>query len=157
MSKMSVTEFAAKIQAKNRICFGDVQRLQRDVLPDGITSREEAETLIGLDRQVPKIDSDWALWLIPAIVQFVVWGERPTGVVQEETVNWLVTALAGDGVPPATRMARHIAREIAEEAHAFENEALAALLGLAGSPGHERRAGKRAPKSEAAAEAAIAA
>jgi hypothetical protein len=156
MSKMSVSEFATKIQSKNRICFGDVQRLQRDVLPDGITSREEAEMLIGLDREVPKIDSDWALWLIPAIVQFVVWGARPTGVVQEETVKWLVSALAGDGVPPATRMARHIAREIAEEAHAFENEALAALMSLAGVPAHERRAPKRSAKAERA-DAAIAA
>jgi len=156
MTQMSLSDFATKIRAKNRICFGDVQRLQRDVLPGGITSREDVETLLGLDRQVPKIDSDWGLWLIPAIVNFVVWTERPTGVVQEETVKWLVTALAGDGVPPATRIARHIAREIAEEAHAFENDALAALAALAGTPAQERRT-KRAPKVVEAAEACIAA
>jgi hypothetical protein len=53
-------------------------------------------------------------------------------------------------------MARHIAREIAEEAHAFENDALAALMSLAGVPAHERRAPKRPAKAEPA-EASIAA
>jgi hypothetical protein len=157
MTQISLSDFATKIRNKNRICFGDVQRLQRDVLPGGITSRDEVETLLGLDRQVPKIDSDWSLFLIPAIVNFVVWGERPTGVIQEETVKWLVTALAGDGVPPASRIARHIAREIAEEAHAFENDALAALQALAGAPAEARRASRRAPKIIEAADAQIAA
>jgi hypothetical protein len=156
MTKISLADFATKIHAKNRICFGDVQRLQRDVLPDGITSREEAEALLRLDRQVPKIDSAWGLFLVPAIVNFVVWGERPTGVVEEHTVKWLVTALAGDGVPPATRIARLIAREIAEEAHAFENDSVAALAALAGAPAQERRSLKRSPKAEPA-EIAIAA
>jgi hypothetical protein len=156
MTKISLADFATKIHAKNRICFGDVQRLQRDVLPDGITSREEAEALLRLDRQVPKIDSAWGLFLVPAIVNFVVWGERPTGVVEEHTVKWLVTALAGDGVPPATRIARLIAREIAEEAHAFENDSLTALAALAGAPAQERRSLKRSPKAEPA-EIAIAA
>jgi hypothetical protein len=32
-----------------------VQRLRRDVLPDGIAAREEAELLVQLDREVGRI------------------------------------------------------------------------------------------------------
>jgi hypothetical protein len=39
MITVSLSEFAAKVRQKNRISFGDVRRLQRDILPDGIASR----------------------------------------------------------------------------------------------------------------------
>jgi hypothetical protein len=104
--------------------------LQRDVLPDlpdGISSREEAELLIELDRDVSRADDAWSGFLIATLVDFVVWAERPTGIVDEDTACWLATALTGDSAAPPTRTARLIAREVAEEAQAFENDALAAL------------------------------
>jgi hypothetical protein len=44
--------FARRVRETGRINFGDVKRLQRDILPDGISSREEAELLLTLDRIV---------------------------------------------------------------------------------------------------------
>ena len=38
----------AEADAPRRISFGDVKRLQRDILPDGISSREDAELLLTL-------------------------------------------------------------------------------------------------------------
>ena len=35
--------FVAKAQASNRLLYGDLRRLQRDVLPTGATSREDVE------------------------------------------------------------------------------------------------------------------
>ena len=35
---ISLSDFAIKVRSKNRISFGDVQRLQRNVIPDGIGS-----------------------------------------------------------------------------------------------------------------------
>src|SRR5205085_11892192 len=81
MTKVSLSDFAAKILRNGRISFGDAQRLQRDILPDGLTSREEAEILIGLDRGAAKADAAWGRWLAATLVDFVVWGERPTGIV----------------------------------------------------------------------------
>ena len=127
MNKFSLSEFASKISEKNRVTFADLQRLQRDFLPDGIGSRDDAELLIGLDRDIARADAGWSRFLVSAIVDFVVWGERPTGIVKEETAQWLAAALAGDGGVPSPRSARLIAREIAEEAQAFENNALADL------------------------------
>jgi hypothetical protein len=123
MSEHSLSEYADKIFQKDRISFGDVQRLQRSVLPNGVASREEAELLIELDRRVEKSDDTWRRCLVAMIVDFVVWSERPTGVVEEDTARWLSAALDGS----ASSTARLIVREIAEEAQAFENDALLAL------------------------------
>ena len=124
---VSLSDYSIKVRSKNRISFGDVQRLQRNVLPDGIGSREEAELLIDLDREMARTDRAWERWLVTAIVDFVVWAERPTGVVDENTAIWLAAALNGPESTRSTRTARLIAREIAEEAQGFENEALATL------------------------------
>jgi len=97
--------------------------LQRNVLPDGTGSREDAELLIGLDREMARTDRAWERWLVATIVDFVVWAERPTGVVDENTANWLAAALNGPETTPPTNTARLIAREIAEAAQGFENEA----------------------------------
>jgi hypothetical protein len=124
---ISLSDFASKVRSKNRISFGDVQRLQRNVLPDGIGSREDAELLIDLDREMARTDRAWERWLVATIVDFVVWAERPTGVVDENTAIWLAAALNGGESTRTTKTARLIAREIAEEAQGFENEALATL------------------------------
>src|SRR5690349_17618852 len=55
--------FATKVAAKSRITFGDVCRLRRDVLPDGVACRAEAEALLNLDRLVGRADSSWVEWL----------------------------------------------------------------------------------------------
>jgi hypothetical protein len=139
MAEDSLSDYAGKILKKGRISFGDVQRLQRDVLPDGIRSREEAELLLDLDRRVEKSDAAWGRCLAVIIVDFVVWGERPTGVVDEDTACWLSATLAGqDGL--AGKRARLIVREIVEEAQAFENDALLAIADLGRASHNSRRA-----------------
>jgi hypothetical protein len=50
--------FASKARASNRLLYGDLRRLQRDVLPTGATSREEVEVLLSLDR-IERVDRDW--------------------------------------------------------------------------------------------------
>jgi hypothetical protein len=49
MDTAPLTLFAQKVLASNRLLFADLRRLRRDVLPNGITTREEAELLLGLD------------------------------------------------------------------------------------------------------------
>jgi hypothetical protein len=123
--EVSLSDFAEKVRAKNRITFGDVRRLQRDVLPDGIESREQAELLFELDRSIPRIERSWEACLVALVVDFVVWVERPTGIVDQATAEWVSTVL---GAPEAaTRTARLIAREIADEAAGFESGALTSL------------------------------
>jgi hypothetical protein len=117
MNTTNLQDFVTKTAAKNRITFGDVRRLQRDVLPDGISTREEAELLIRLDGEVARADGAWIEWLVASVTNFVVWGERPTGAVETEAAVWLKELLAATG---PTKAARRIAREIRREAERVE-------------------------------------
>ena len=85
MINLSLQVFANKVQKTGRISFGDVKRLQRDILPEGISSREEAEILLALDRTLGRADCYFADWLVAMMVDFVVWGTRPTGTIDTDT------------------------------------------------------------------------
>jgi hypothetical protein len=134
MISKALNHFATKIAAKNRIGFGDVRRLQRDILPDGLMTREEAELLLALDRSIGRADRAWSEFLVGAVVEFVVWSERPTGQVDEDMTRWLAGVL---GSGPLTRSGRLITLEIAREANSgtaqpegMEAEAAAPSLSL---------------------------
>src|SRR3712207_718651 len=131
MSTLSLQSFANNATATGRIGLGDVRRLQRDILPEGILSRNEAELLLALDRGVGCADPAWTDWLAAALVDFVVWGERPTGYVDPATAAWLTGALEAGG--PATRTARLIAREITREAQGADGALVAFASGGTGA------------------------
>ena len=106
-------QFIESLLSRRRITAADVKHLQRELLQDGISSRAVADALLALDRTLDA-DPSWADFLTPAIVDFAVWGSRPTGVINAETANWLLTALTmGDPTPTALR----ILDEIAASAH----------------------------------------
>jgi hypothetical protein len=106
-------QFIEGVMTRKRITAEDVKHLHRDLLADGIPSRPVADALLALDRTL-EADPLWADFLTPAIVDFAVWGLRPTGVINSETANWLLTALTiGDPTPTALR----ILEEIAASAH----------------------------------------
>src|SRR5215204_4625454 len=113
MINSSLQIFANKVQEAGRISFGDVKRLQRDILPDGISSREEAELLLTLEQTVGLADRAFGDWLVATMVDFVVWGLRPTGTVDAETAAWLAPFLVGQRT---TKTMRRLARELAAEA-----------------------------------------
>src|SRR3954447_6174153 len=113
MINSALQAFASKVQKAGRISFGDVKRLQRDALPDGISCREEAELLLTLEQSVSRADRAFSDWLVAMMVDFVVWGLRPTGSVDAETAAWLTPFLVGQR---ATKTMRRLARELAAEA-----------------------------------------
>ena len=85
--------FVNKVTASNRIVFGDLRRLQRDVLPTGATSREEVETLLSLD-SMGNVDEDWPGYLVTTVKEFVLSTSDPSGSVDADTAAWLVMALS---------------------------------------------------------------
>jgi hypothetical protein len=117
MVNSSLQTFINKVQAAGRISFGDVHRLQRGILPDGISAREEAELLLTLAQTVGRADRAFGDWFVAMMVDFVVWGMRPTGTVDAETATWLAPFLVGQRT---TKTMRRLARELAAEAdHVF--------------------------------------
>jgi hypothetical protein len=124
MTASSLQEFVAKAAAKRRITFGDVRRLRRDILPDGLLNRTQTELLLNLDREIPRADGAWTDWLVAAVVDFAVWGERPTGSVEGDAARWLTEVLTrGERL---TKAGRRIAREVRREAQTV-GEPLASL------------------------------
>jgi len=109
-------DFVADRAARSRITFGDVRRLQRDYLPGGISSCEEAELLIRLDGAVGRADKAWTEWLVEAVVEFALGSDAPEAGEQAGGRERLKDILAAAG----TRAARRIAREIQRAAERVE-------------------------------------
>jgi hypothetical protein len=100
-------DFVARIEAKARITFGDVRRLQRDHLPGGLSSFEEARILLQLDANVARTDRAWFGWLVTTIVDFAVPSEGTRAADDA-----LEAQLALENA--SARARRRIAREIRE-------------------------------------------
>jgi hypothetical protein len=103
--------FVDRVIAAGHISSDEVRHLHREILPDGIPSRAVADALLALDRTLTT-DELWSDFLTPAVVNYAVWGSRPTGVVNAETANWLLTALTiGEPTPTALRILQEILAE----------------------------------------------
>ena len=103
--------FVTKVTRNHRIVFGDLRRLQRDVLPTGPATREEIETLLSLD-SLGQVDDDWPGYLVATVKDFVLSTSDPPGSVDADTAAWLVTTLS-DARP---RSAAAIMRAVLSEA-----------------------------------------
>lgn len=136
MINSDLRDFIERVIENQRISERDVKVLQRDVLPDGFNSREDAEALVALDRVIDADDS-WAEALCTLMVDFVVWGARPTGHVTGTDALWLAAVLEV-GVP--TERALRIAYAIVEEAQQVDEALLSFIL----------RGRQRAPRELAA-------
>ena len=124
MSTTSLHHFVDRVLAEDRILFADIKRLQRDILPAPITSREDAEILLFLDSAVHRTDRAWAAYLIVTIRDFAVWGLDPAGSLDRGKAEWIMAALAC-AAPPKT--ARVILREILQEARRIDPDAFLEL------------------------------
>jgi hypothetical protein len=110
MNNGKLQDFASSAMARSQISFGDVRRLQRDCLPHGITTRDEAESLIALDATLVRADKAWAAWLVPALADFVT-AQQPADVSgTDATKAWLQGLLARS--PSSAGLGRKIARHI---------------------------------------------
>jgi hypothetical protein len=113
MIRGSLYFFSRRVLKTKYISDSDVRTLERVIFSDGVTSRKEVEVLLHLARRVPAADPAWKGFLVKAVVDFVVWGARPTGYVDPDTARWLTGLLAKRGT---SRLARRIAREVVREA-----------------------------------------
>lgn len=114
MIQISVEQFCNHAVSAGGISPEDLLALKREVIPDGITHREEVDLLIALERAVPASE-EFADFLVAMVVDYVVWGERSTGYVDRETASWLAATLSGRSGP--SPVAARIALEIVREAH----------------------------------------
>jgi hypothetical protein len=110
MIRTSLEIFVDTAIAAGHITADDVRHLQRDIMADGIESRDECDVLIALDRAVDDKAGAWSAFVIQTVVDYVVWTSRPTGMIDHDMALWLTTSLAA-GTGPT-----HVALAIAFEA-----------------------------------------
>jgi hypothetical protein len=146
MNSMSLHDFVARVLADDRILFADLKRLQRDILPERITSREEAEILLFLDSVIHRADREWTAYLTATIRDFAVWKLEPAGSLDRSKAEWIAAALA---CADPGKTARAILREIVHEARSIDDDALLELgMGGQGMGDREAVRGRRARKAE---------
>jgi hypothetical protein len=120
MNSPSLREFVDRALETRRIRFGDLRRLQRDILPGRISSPEEALLLLELDRAVRIADRDWSDYLVGMVRDYVIWGTAPAGILDRAKADWLMAAVSNGGL---TKNGRAIFREVARKAPTIEEEA----------------------------------
>ena len=107
---VGLREFASKALEAKRIRFADLRRLQRDVLPCRITNRVEAEVLLALDGTVDRADRDWTDYVVPAVVEFAIWGLEPVGRIDQDKAAWLAAAASTARPKSAAAIMREVRR-----------------------------------------------
>ena len=105
----TLQEFVTNAAARGRITFGDVRRFQRDYLPGGIATCDQAEMLIRLDTAVRRADRAWAPWLVAAILDFAARSDQGAATSTSDARELLRAVLA---VAPSSKAARTIRREL---------------------------------------------
>lgn len=128
-------EFVDRVMDHRAIDQNDVNVLQREILADTVVTRDIVDVLVALDRAVPQSCEAFSDYLLALVVDFAVWDNRPTGVIDRDKAHWLVTTLsAGEG---PSRTARRIACEIVREAEHCDEM----LLAFAFAKGASKEAG----------------
>jgi hypothetical protein len=107
-------EFVDRVMDRRAIDDQDVKMLQREILSDIVLTRDIIDVLVALDRAVAKSCAAFADYLVALTVDFAVWENRPTGVIDRDKAHWLATTLSAGEGPTAT--AQRIAFEIVREA-----------------------------------------
>ena len=112
--------FVSKARASNRLLYGDLRRLQCDVLPSGARTREEVELLLTLD-PIERLDEDWPGYLARTVTAFVLSASDQLSAVDAEAAAWLTTALAD----MRAKTAATVTRAVVSEAHQVDDALLA--------------------------------
>jgi hypothetical protein len=111
MSKSALLRLADDIAADRRITADEALQLRGEIFPDGVVTRQEADVLVSLHGMVVEHDDAWAQMFAEAVCDHALQASMIPGHVEEETVEWLIARLDGQGV-----VGMHAALKIAERA-----------------------------------------
>ncbi|MDX7952276.1 hypothetical protein P7D22_13945 [Lichenihabitans sp. Uapishka_5] len=77
------------VLGKRKITKEDVAALRRSDLGLGLRSRAEAEAMLAIERGRGEKCRAWGDLLVELLSDFVVWDQRPSGILTEDTATWL--------------------------------------------------------------------
>jgi hypothetical protein len=112
----TLQKFCEKTIKRQSFTEKDALYLLRSLLSEGLFCREEADILIALDRALNCHNMILSDTITGFVVNYVVWGERPTGRIDTDKARWLAASLSAGRIlgPSAIRIAREAIREAQE-------------------------------------------
>lgn len=90
----------ADLVGKRRITKDDVAALRASDLAVGLRDRAEAELIFAIEHGRAETCRAWGDLLVELLTDFVVWDQRPSGTLTEDTATWLSDQV-GDTPTPA--------------------------------------------------------
>ncbi|MFV0281691.1 MAG: hypothetical protein ACK5JM_13145 [Rhodoblastus sp.] len=68
-----------------------VARLRFDLVRGDALTQDEADALFSIERNVRPDCPEWRAFFVDAIVDCLIWQQRPSGVLNEAQAEWLVS------------------------------------------------------------------
>lgn len=68
-----------------------VRRLRFDLFRGDALTLDEAEALFEIERVARPDSADWQEFFVDALVDFCLWQQRPSGVLNEAQAEWLIS------------------------------------------------------------------
>ncbi|MEZ6024116.1 MAG: hypothetical protein R3C16_12045 [Hyphomonadaceae bacterium] len=90
----ALLSLADDIAADRRISAEEALHLRKEIFPDGVVSRQEAEVLIALNNLVAEADEAWAHAFVEALVDHALRAGPYEGHVDDVTADWLQQTFA---------------------------------------------------------------
>ncbi|MDE2363379.1 MAG: hypothetical protein KGM42_11935 [Hyphomicrobiales bacterium] len=78
-----------------------VRRLRYDLFRGDALTRDEADALFDIERAISMDCPDWSEFFIDTIVDYLLWQQRPSGVLNEAKAEWLIAQVDRTKTLPA--------------------------------------------------------
>lgn len=79
-----------------RIDDADVASIRRKVFPLGLHTRQDAEAMFDVDQILLDKCAAWTELFAELLVDHLVWGERPTGRIEQDAAEWVLARVGGN-------------------------------------------------------------
>lgn len=100
MMSQALRAFVRDIAARREFSAADMQFLRQARAESAADPRELVDLFLLIESFPGEKPAGWPQFLIETIVDMVVWGERPTGIVPPDVADWLLARVAPEGHPP---------------------------------------------------------
>jgi hypothetical protein len=104
-----------------------VRQLRYTLFRGDALTQDEAEALFDIERSAEPHSEDWAEFLVDTIVDYLLWQQRPSGVLSEAQAEWLISQVDRTRTLPAFA----ILVAVLEQAHRTPGWFCAAVRGRA--------------------------
>ena len=103
----------ADLMAQACVTTRDVASLHRHLFADASLDRAEATALFDLERAALTRCDAWTAFFIESVTDHVVWGERPTGRLDESEAHWLIDEVDATRTPASFALLVNVLDEAA--------------------------------------------